>query len=114
MHWSYLCQPLQTIPSTQLFPTSSPAPGTGLRGQYYDDSPSGAYPLSNPFADSPVLTRTEATVDFDWNNDSPASQVNSNFFSARWTGHVKASVSGNYTFTVTVAPGVRPFMNGTG
>jgi PA14 domain/Fibronectin type III domain len=88
------------------------APGTGLRGQYYNDNPNGAYPLSNPFAGSPVLTRTDATVDFDWGGGSPASQVNSNFFSSRWTGQVKAPVSGSYTFTVTGDDGVRLFLNG--
>jgi PA14 domain len=35
------------------------------------------------------------------------------FFSARWTGQVKAAVSGSYTFTVTVDDGVRLFINGT-
>ena len=87
--------------------------GTGLRAQYYNDNSGGAYPLSNPFAGSPVLTRTDADVDFDWGDDSPASQVNSNFFSARWTGQVKAPVSGSYTFTVTGDDGVRLFINGT-
>jgi len=87
--------------------------GTGLRGEYYNDSPNGAYPLNTPFAGSPVLTRTDATVDFDWGSDSPASQVNSHFFSARWTGQVKAPVSGSYTFTVTGDDGVRLFINGT-
>ena len=87
--------------------------GTGLRAQYYNDNTNVAYPLSNPFAGSPVLTRTDATVDFDWNDDSPAPQVNSNFFSARWTGQVKAPVSGSYTFTVTSDDGVRLFINGS-
>ena len=87
--------------------------GTGLRAQYYNDNSGGAYPLSNPFAGSPVLTRTDADVDFDWGDDSPAPQVNSNFFSARWTGQVKAPVSGSYTFTVTGDDGVRLFINGS-
>ena len=66
--------------------------GTGLHAQYYNDNSNSAYPLSNPFAGSPVLTRTDATVDFDWDDDldddSPAPQVNSNFFSAKmdWSG----------------------------
>jgi hypothetical protein len=114
LQWSYPGQGLQTIPRSQLFPTSSSTPGTGLRGQYYNDNPNGGYPLSDPFAESPVLTRTDATVDFDWNSGSPSSQVNSNSFSARWTGQVKAPVSGSYTFTVRSDDGVRLFINGTG
>jgi PA14 domain-containing protein/List-Bact-rpt repeat protein/fibronectin type III domain protein len=105
--------PLQDVSITATYSVSSGGTGTGLRGEYYNDSPNDAYPLNTPFAGSPALTRTDATVDFDWGSDSPASQVNSNFFSARWTGQVKAPVSGSYTFTVTGDDGVRLFINGT-
>jgi hypothetical protein len=56
--------------------------GTGLRAQYYNDNPSGDYPFSKPFPGSPVPTRTDATVNFVSGDHSPASQVNSNCFSA--------------------------------
>jgi hypothetical protein len=104
------------IPSVDVEITATYAagsPGTGLRGQYYNDNSSTPYPLANPFADSPVLTRTDATVDFNWGSGSPGSPVTSNFFSAKWTGQVKAPVSGTYTFTVTADDGVRFFLNGT-
>ncbi len=103
------------IPSVDVEITATYAagsPGTGLRGQYYNDNSSTPYPLANPFADSPVLTRTDATVDFNWGSGSPGSPVTSNFFSAKWTGQVKAPASGNYTFTVTGDDGVRLFING--
>ena len=70
------------------------------------------YPLAGPFAGSPVLTRTDATVDFNWGTGSPGSPVTSNFFSAKWIGRVKAPASANYTFTVTGDDGVRLFING--
>ena len=88
--------------------------GTGLRGQYYNDGSGVAYPLSNPYTGLPVLTRTDATVDFYWDSSgSPTSQVNKDNFSVKWTGQVKAPVSGSYTFTVTGDDGVRLFLNGT-
>jgi hypothetical protein len=105
--------PLQDVSITATYSVSSGDAGTGLRGEYYNDPSNGAYPLEDPFTGSPVLTRTDATVDFDWDGGSPASQVNSNFFSARWTGQVKAPVSGGYTFTVTGDDGIRLFINGT-
>ena len=82
------------------------------RGQYDNDNNSTPYPLANPFAGSPVLTRTDATVDFNWGTGSPGSPVTSNFFSAKWTGQVKAPASASYTFTVTGDDGVRLFING--
>jgi hypothetical protein len=73
--------------------------GTVLRGQYYNDSSSAPYPLVNPFASPSVLTCTDATVDFNWSGGSPGVPVTSNFFSAKWTGRLKAPVWGAYTFT---------------
>ncbi len=67
----------------------------------------------NPFAGTPAWTRTDATVDFSWGDGSPGSAVGSNNFSVKWTGQVKAPVSGTYTFTVTADDGVRLFLNGT-
>jgi PA14 domain/Chitobiase/beta-hexosaminidase C-terminal domain/Divergent InlB B-repeat domain len=87
-------------------------PGTGLRGEYYNDASNAAYPLSNPFAGSPVLTRTDPTVNFNWGSGSPGSPVTPNFFSVKWTGKLKAPVTGSYILTVTGDDGVRLFLNG--
>jgi hypothetical protein len=86
-------------------------PGTGLRGEYYNDASNAAYPLTNPFAGSPVLTRIDPTVDFNWGSGSPGSAVTPNFFSVKWTGKVKAPVNGSYIFTVVGDDGVRLFLN---
>ena len=110
--WSYPGQPTQAIPQSQLYPPENETPQTGLLGQYYNDDSHAAYPLADPFAGTPVLTRTDTEVDFDWGSHSPASQVNANFFSVKWTGKLKAPVSGSYTFTVRGDDGVRLFLNG--
>ena len=104
--------PFQHVTITATYSVSSGGIGTGLRGEYYNDSSDEAYPLEDPFTGSPVLTSTDGTVDFDWGNDSPASQVNSDHFSVKWTGQVRAPVSGTYTFTVTGDDGVRLYLNG--
>jgi hypothetical protein len=51
-------------------------------------------------------------VDFDWSGNSPGSPVSLDNFSVKWTGQVKAPVSGSYTFTVTADDGVRLFLDG--
>ncbi len=73
-------------------------------------------PLDNGFAASyfnnmtlagnPVLQRLEQEVDNEWGNGSPGSGVNSDFFSARWTGDVTFA-PGTYRFTVRADDGVR-------
>ena len=94
--------------SKQLVPASAlsyvPAPATaGLQATYYN---------SMDLSGSAVLSRTDANVDVDWGNGSPASVVNVDRFSARWTGQVQAPVSGSYVFSTVSDDGVRLWVNG--
>jgi hypothetical protein len=82
-------------------PSTPPANGTGLRGQYYDNSNFTTL----------KLTRTDATVNFTWTG-SPASGVGADTFSVRWTGQVQARFSQTYTFYTTSDDGVRLWVNG--
>jgi hypothetical protein len=41
--------------------------------------------------ETPVLTRTDATVDFNWGSGSPGSGVSSDQFSARWRGTLQVT-----------------------
>jgi hypothetical protein len=88
------------------------APGTGLRGEYYNDNSGASYPLANPFAGSPVLIRTDVTVDFDWGGGSPDASISSDHFSARWTGQVQPQYSETYTFYTNTDDGVRLWVDG--
>jgi hypothetical protein len=76
--------------------------GTGLMGQYFADQT-----LSKL-----VLTRTDATVNFNWGSGSPAASVPVDHFSARWTGQVQAQYSQTYTFYTDSDDGVRLWING--
>ena len=80
--------------------------GTGLLAQYFNDAGSGVYFTSL------ALTRTDATVDFDWASASPDPAVQTDNFSARWSGQVQAPVTGTFTFTTTSDDGVRLYVNG--
>lgn len=71
--------------------STSNATGTGLRGDYF------ARDLAHGEL---LLTRTDATVDFDNGFEWPASQAGRRQESARWTGWVKSSIAGRYKFHV--------------
>lgn len=58
--------------------------------------------LSGP----PVLQRTDTNLDFNWGTGAPASGVNADQFSARWTRYIDVP-PGNYTITVVADDGVR-------
>jgi glucose/arabinose dehydrogenase len=71
----------------------------------------GEYFANRDLAGTPVLTRQDSTVDFDWGLGSPDPAVPPDGFSARWTGAVQLR-EGVYTFTVTADDGVRLYVDG--
>ncbi len=83
-------------------PPPPPGAGNGLYGIYFNNK---------DLAGNPVLSRTDSTVNFDWGGGSPSGNVNTDLFSARWTGQVLPQYSEPYTFTVKGDDGVRLYVN---
>ncbi len=83
--------------------TEAPAgTGTGLLGQYFDNS---------NFT-SPKFSRTDATINFDWGTGSPDSSIGPDTFAARWSGSIEADFSETYTITTASDDGVRLWIDG--
>jgi beta-glucosidase len=61
---------------------------------------------------SPVATRTDPNVDFNFNGQSPQSGVNATQWSATWSGTINPQTTGTYTFSLTSDDGSRLFVNG--
>ncbi len=80
--------------STQ--PVAADTLAAGLRGQYFD----------NDDFTNLKLTRTDATVDFNWGFAAPDPLINSESFSIRWTGQLTAPTTGNYVFVTQSDDGV--------
>ncbi len=61
----------------------------------------------------PVILRQDATLNFDWGEDSPGTGVPIDNFSARWVRHlnIAADDAGTYIFTVSVDDGVRLYVD---
>ncbi|MGO4818372.1 PA14 domain-containing protein [Flavobacterium sp. W22_SRS_FP1] len=87
--------------------------GTGLKGEYFN-STSSITSASNPTfpTTSPTLTRTDATVAFDWERVNPAAPIGTDNFFVRWSGQVQPLYSESYTFTTRSDDGVRLRVNG--
>jgi hypothetical protein len=79
----------------------SASTGRGLRGEYFDEMD----------LTSLVLTRTDATVNFDFGEGSPVAGVAAESYSVRWTGQVVPRFSQTYTFTTLSDDGVRLWVN---
>jgi outer membrane protein OmpA-like peptidoglycan-associated protein len=105
----WLRQPLLlTVPQLLLAVLSlnvqaqAPLPaGDGIRGDYYEGTNFEKY----------VLTRRDATINFNWGHQPPATGMPAEEFSVRWTGWLVPPVSGKYVFHVTVDDGVRLWLN---
>lgn len=93
--------------SVDLYIVDADAPvvggGSGLNAAYYN---------GRGFTGTPAFQRTDATVNFDWGYNAPASGVGSDNFAVRWTGFVAPATTGEWTFYTTSDDGVRLWVNG--
>jgi hypothetical protein len=71
--------------------TSANARGVGLRGEYFARS---------GFLGGTLLARTDSTIDFDSSLGWPSDHATEMPKSARWTGWVRAPITGRYKFHV--------------
>ena len=61
---------------------------------------------------TPVVTRQEASLDWNWGTGAPQAGINADGFSARWTRYLDFS-AGLYRFTARADDGVRVWVNDT-
>lgn len=63
-------------------------------------------------AGTPVVSRCDPAINFNWQGAAPATGVPANQFSARWT-RVSTLAAGTYNFTATGDDGIRVKLDGT-
>ena len=69
--------------------------------------------FTNPtLSGSPLVTRVDPSLDFEWNNISPAPGIPVENYSARWTGEFVAPVDGDYRLGAASDGGFRLFFDG--
>jgi len=96
-----LCNSKATTFTTAV--ATEPTEGTGLRGDYFN----------NPnLAGKITMTRTDATINFDWGTKAPVPSIDDKTFSVRWTGRVLPTQSDLYTFYTYCDNGARLWVNG--
>ncbi|SEA14795.1 PA14 domain-containing protein [Flavobacterium gillisiae] len=88
---------------TYTYAVTSTNNGTGLIGDYFNNM---------NLSGSPTLTRTDATVNFNWGNGSPDPSIPIDGFSVRWWGLIQAPTTGSYTFSTVSDDGIRLWVNG--
>ncbi len=82
---------------------SNLSPGTGLTGRYYNN---------RDFVGTPLLTRIDPTINFNYGVNSPDPSVPADNFAVRWTGRLRPRFSETYTISVRSDDGSRIFLDG--
>lgn len=91
-------------PTAVLWPT--PLPDTNPIGQWY-----GEYFANRDLQYSPVVTRNDAFLDFNWSNSAPSQMLPRDNFSARWVRREMFDQTENYQFTLVVDDGARVYFD---
>jgi beta-glucosidase len=92
---------LPAVPASALF-TGEDKAARGLKAEYFDNK---------DLQGTPVATRTDGQLDFDWFTDAPVPGINTDNFSARWTGYFVPPASGKYQLGARADDGVRVFLD---
>jgi hypothetical protein len=100
-----------TIVSLTLL-SGGPIMAQGPGPQHSDPTWRASFWNNRSLEGTPVLTREDTAIDYDWGNGSPDRQVNSDSFSARWTRYLDLA-AGTYRFTVHSDDGVRLWVDNT-
>jgi beta-glucosidase len=102
---------LETVPASALFTSDGAGRKEGLNAEYFSTSNFNGkayrpreltYPHSGvmvgeiPAGPKPLFTRIDPTVDFNWRDAAPRSDMNDDNFGVRWSGFLLPPVSGNY------------------
>ncbi|MCC3151747.1 PA14 domain-containing protein [Hymenobacter sp. BT770] len=95
------CRLLVALLSVPSIAQTAPTGGDGLKGDYYEGTDFERF----------VLSRHDASLNFNWGQQPPAAGMPSENFSVRWTGWLVPPTSGRYVFYVTVDDGIRIWVN---
>lgn len=86
--------------------------GMGTAVSATDDHWTAKYWNNTSLSGDPVLVRSESELNHVWGEDAPASGMNADGFSARWTRYVYFT-AGTYRFVATTDDGMRVYVDDT-
>ncbi|MED7947442.1 PA14 domain-containing protein, partial [Streptomyces sp. BE303] len=85
-------------------PATATGAGTGLKAQFWNNTTATG---------TPAVTRTDAGINYAWRySGSPAPTIQTDNFSARWTGEIQPQHSERYTFSTISNGKIKVTVNG--
>lgn len=92
-----------TIPSENFFHYENGNKKGGLKGEYFNNI---------EFKGKPAMVRVDSKIDFNWTLFSPNQEkINYDYYSARWTGKLMATETGNFNIGFKGDDGYRLYIN---
>ena len=88
--------------SSQFLFTDEKLKTNGLKGEYFSNM---------NFSGEPKLTRIDKSIDFWWHGGSPGKNIGEDNFTVRWTGYLKAPLTGNYEINIASDDGIRFYLD---
>ncbi len=93
----------------------SPLLDRGLTGTYYSalnlgETSTSTFEIGTR---TPLLVRTDESVNMAWGAGVPAPAVPADYFMARWTGFIQVPTAGSYTFGTLRDDGTKVWVDGT-
>lgn len=90
------------IPAANLISTFNGKTGQGLKAEYFSNI---------TLTGIPTVTRVDPTIDFLWTLAGPDASISKDFYSARWTGKLRAPKSGRFKIGLDGNDGYRLYLN---
>ncbi len=84
------------IPTTAFFTSNDATRKSGLTGEYFATNNVGRWQRPSGTNPSPLFTRIDPQVDFEWWEGAPRSDMNGDNFAVSWSGYITAPASGTY------------------
>ncbi len=95
-------QLLPPIPDSALTVSDTANSEQGLRGEYF---------ANKNFEGTPVLTKTDKAIDYNWGAGSPSDKIPVDGFSIRWTGYLTVPETGEFKFDLHSDDGSRLYID---
>jgi hypothetical protein len=112
---SHTAAPAVIEPTTTPLPAAVPIPPTPLPPPLPDTDPSdrwyAEYFANRDLLGSPVITRNDSVIDFNWGQAQPVATMARDNFSVRWTRRAYFPETESYQFTLMVDDGVRVYLD---
>lgn len=94
----------KVVPAENLFTIVNGVTQKGLQGEYFNNV---------KLAGAPAVSRVDKNINFRWTLYSPHPDINFDFYSAKWTGKIKAPATGRFKIGLEGNDGYRLYLNNT-